>query len=144
MLSCVRLFATPWTIACQSPLSMGLSRQEYFSGLPFPSSGALPDPGIEPMAHATSPALKVDSLLLSHRKSSVCVCVCVCVCLCICVCVCVCIYIYIYMKIVGFEHMQYTHVYIFNIMKFEQIESCKYLCLCLYIYLFNPTTLYFM
>ena len=46
-------FATPWTIACQAPLSMEFSRQEYWSGLPFPSSGDLPNPGIEP----TPPAL---------------------------------------------------------------------------------------
>ena len=44
---------TPWTVACQAPLSMGFPRQEYWSGLPFPSSGDLPDPGIE----ATSPVL---------------------------------------------------------------------------------------
>ena len=41
-------FATPWTTARQAPLSMGFSRQEYWSGLPFPSPGDLPDPGIEP------------------------------------------------------------------------------------------------
>ena len=45
--SCLTL-ATPWTVACQAPLSMGFSRQEYWSGLPFPSPGDLPDPGIEP------------------------------------------------------------------------------------------------
>ena len=44
-LSRVRLFATPWTVADQVPLSMGFSRQEYWSGLPFPSPGHLPDPG---------------------------------------------------------------------------------------------------
>ena len=44
----VRLFATPWTIAYQAPLSVGFSRQEYWSGLPFPSPGGLPNPGIEP------------------------------------------------------------------------------------------------
>ena len=49
---------TPWTIACQAPLSMVFSRQEYWSGLPFPSPGDLPDPGIEPW----SPALRADSL----------------------------------------------------------------------------------
>ena len=68
VLSCfsrVRLFATPWTIARQSPLSIELSRQEYWSGLPLPSPGALPDPGIEPM----SPALQADSLFLSHWGS---------------------------------------------------------------------------
>ena len=51
--SVVQLFATPWTVACQAPLSMGLSRQEYCSGLPFPPPKDLPDPGMEP----TSPAL---------------------------------------------------------------------------------------
>ena len=45
-LSCVPLFATPWTVAYQVPLSMGFSRQEYWSGLPFPSPGDLPDSGI--------------------------------------------------------------------------------------------------
>ena len=57
-LSRVRLFATPWTIAHQAFLSMGFSRQEYWSGLPFPSLGDLPDPGIEPR----SPALQADAL----------------------------------------------------------------------------------
>jgi len=56
--SWVRLFVTPWTVAHQAPLSMGFSRQEYWSGLPFPSPGDLPDPGIEPR----SPLLKLDSL----------------------------------------------------------------------------------
>ena len=46
----VRLFVTPWTVAHQTPLSMGFSRQEYWSGLPFPSPGDFPDPGIEPMS----------------------------------------------------------------------------------------------
>ena len=54
-LSCVRLFATLWTVAIQVPLSMGFSRQEYWSGLPCPSPGALPNPGIEPVS-LTSPA----------------------------------------------------------------------------------------
>ena len=49
---------TPWTVAHQAPLSMGLSRQEYWSGLPFPSPGDLSNPGIEP----GSPALQADSL----------------------------------------------------------------------------------
>ena len=51
-LSRVRLFATPWTVAYQDPPSMGFSRQEYWSGLPFPSPGDLPDPGIEPWSPA--------------------------------------------------------------------------------------------
>ena len=53
----VRLFATPWTVACQAPLSMGLSRQEYRSGLPCPPPGHLPDPGMEstfPMSSASA------------------------------------------------------------------------------------------
>ena len=57
-LSHVRLFATPWTVARQAPLSMGFSRQEYWSGLPFPSPGDLPNPGIEPR----SPTLEADAL----------------------------------------------------------------------------------
>ena len=48
LLSCVQLFATPWTVTCQAPLSMRFSRQEYWSGLPLPLPGDLPDPGIEP------------------------------------------------------------------------------------------------
>ena len=62
--SCVQLFATLWTLAHQSPLSMGFSRQEYWSGLPGPPLGDLPDPGIEP-ASPVAPALQADSLLLS-------------------------------------------------------------------------------
>ena len=60
-LSRVRLFTTPWTVAYQAPPipSMGFSRQECWSGLPFPSPGDLPDPGIEP----GSPALQADALL---------------------------------------------------------------------------------
>ena len=58
-LSRVRLFATPWTIAYQAPPSMGFSRQECWSGLPFPSPGDLPDLGIKPR----SPTLQADALL---------------------------------------------------------------------------------
>ena len=57
-LSHVRLFVTPWTVADQAPQSMEFSRQEYWSGLPFPSPGDPPDPGIEP----GSPALQADAL----------------------------------------------------------------------------------
>ena len=59
LLSPVQLFATPWTVAYQDPQSTGFSRQEYWSGLPFPSVGDLPNPGIEP----GSLALQADSLL---------------------------------------------------------------------------------
>ena len=57
-LSHVQLFAIPWTVAHQAPPPMGFSRQEYWSGLPFPSPGDLPDPGTEPR----SPALQADTL----------------------------------------------------------------------------------
>ena len=58
-LSRVRLFAIPWTVASQAFQSMGFSRQEYWSGLPFPSPEDFPNPGIEPR----SPALQADTLL---------------------------------------------------------------------------------
>ena len=54
--SCVRLFAIPWTVAPQFPLSMGFPRPEYWNGVPFPSPVDLLDPGIEPVS-LTSPAL---------------------------------------------------------------------------------------
>ena len=57
-LSHVRLFATLWTEAYQAPPYMGFSRQEYWSGLPFPSPGDLPDPGFEPR----TPAFQADAL----------------------------------------------------------------------------------
>ena len=56
MLSHVRLFASPWAVASHAPLSMGLSRQEYWSGLPFPPRGDLLNPGIRPKPPA-SPAV---------------------------------------------------------------------------------------
>ena len=58
LLSCVQLFGTPWAVDCQASPPMGFSRQEYWSGLPFPSSGDLPNPGIEPVF----PTLQADSL----------------------------------------------------------------------------------
>ena len=60
-------FVTPWSVVYQAPLSIGFSRQEYWSGLPFSSSGHLPDSGIKP----TSPALQADSLPLSHEESTI-------------------------------------------------------------------------
>ena len=57
-------FPNLWTVACQAPLPMGFSRQEYRSGFPCPPPGDLPDLGIEP----ASPALQMDSLLLSHQR----------------------------------------------------------------------------
>ena len=68
LLSCfsrIQLFVTLWTVACQAPLSMEFSRQEYWNLLPCPPARDLPDPGIEPR----SPALQADSLPLSHQGS---------------------------------------------------------------------------
>ena len=59
------ILATPWIVDCHAPLSLGFSRQEYWSGLPFPSPGDLPEPGIKP----GSPALQVDSYRLSYEGS---------------------------------------------------------------------------
>ena len=71
-LSRVWLFATPWTVAHQAPPSMGFSRQEYWSGLPFPSPGDLPNPGIEP----GSPALQTDAFTVwatrEAKESEIC------------------------------------------------------------------------
>ena len=58
--------AIPWAVAHQAPLSMGLTRQQYWSGLPFPSPGDLPNPGTEPR----SPALQADSLLTESPGNS--------------------------------------------------------------------------
>ena len=80
LLSHLRLFVTPWTIACQAPLSLGFSRQEYWRGLPFPPPGDLPDPGIKPTSlvspalaggfFATSTTWKALPLLSSHSRVS--------------------------------------------------------------------------
>ena len=67
-LSHVPLFAIPWTITPQPPLSMEFSRHKYWSALPFPTSGNLPNPAIEPMSLA-SPASQADSLPLRHLGS---------------------------------------------------------------------------
>ena len=63
LFSCVWFFATLWTVACQASLSMGFSKQEYWSGLPCPPAGDLPDPEIEPASPATSTS-QADSLPL--------------------------------------------------------------------------------
>ena len=64
LLSLVPVFVIPWTVARQAPLSMEFSRQEYWSGLSFPSLGDVPDPGIKP----TSPALAGGFFTLSHLR----------------------------------------------------------------------------
>ena len=66
VLDCVWLFGTPRTLACQAPPSMGFSWQGYWSGLPFPPPGDLPDPGIQPTSPVSS-ALQADSLPLPHQ-----------------------------------------------------------------------------
>ena len=87
MLSCVQLFATPWTAANQAPLSRVFSRQEYWSGLPFLPPRDLPDPEIKPMSPGLLCLLywEADSSPLSHWEN-----------LCICISLYVCVYIYIY------------------------------------------------
>ena len=65
LFSCVQLFATPWTVACRALLSMGFSRQEYWSGLPFPSPGCLPEP--------RSSTLQTDSLLSEPPGKPICI-----------------------------------------------------------------------
>ena len=67
LFSRVQVFGTPWTITGQAALFMGFSRQEYWSGLPFPPPGDPPNPGIEPV----SPALAGDSLPLPHLGSRI-------------------------------------------------------------------------
>ena len=84
-LSCVQLFAALGTVACQAPLSMGFSWQEYWSSLPFPPPGDLPDSGTEPTS-PMSPALAVDSLPLCLLGIPTCI-----------ICVYIYIYIYIYL-----------------------------------------------
>ena len=68
LLSFVQLFVTPWAVACQAPLFMKFSRQEYWRELPFPLPVDFPDPGIKPL-YPMSPALGGDSISLSHLGS---------------------------------------------------------------------------
>ena len=65
----VRLFATPWTVACQAPLSMGFSSQEHWSGLSCSSPGDLPDPGVEPVS-LMSPALASEFITANPTAGS--------------------------------------------------------------------------
>ena len=83
VLSYVQLFATPWSVTCQAPLSTEISRQEYRSGLPFPVPGTLPNPGIRP-AFLAYPVLA--GRFFTTMPPPLCVCTCVCVCVCVCVC----------------------------------------------------------
>ena len=90
---CVRLFATLWILAHQPPLSVGFSRQEYGSGLPYPPPEDLPDPGMEPVSF-TSPTLADRVFTTSASWETECV----------YICVCMCVYIYIYTLNTCFEH----------------------------------------
>ena len=72
LLSHVQLFVTPWTVAYQAPPSMKFSKQEYWNGLPFPSPGDLPNPGIKPR----SPTLQADALLSELQGKPQCYCHC--------------------------------------------------------------------
>ena len=88
ILSCfsrVRLFATPWTVACQAPLSMGFPRQEYWSGLPYPPPRDLSDTGTKPSL--MSPALAGRFFMTSTTCKALYIDMCVCVCVCVCVCI---------------------------------------------------------
>ena len=102
--SCLTL-ATLWTVAYQAPLPMGFSRQEYWSGLPCPPPGDLPNPGAI-LTSLAAPALQAVSLLLSHQESP-----------CVCVCVCVCVLIF-YIALYSFVHEHLTGESIHNIYQF--------------------------
>ena len=84
----VRLFAIPWTVACQAPLSMGFSRQEYWSGLPFPPLGIFPTQGSNPHVLCFL-YWQADSLhhwcLLGNHYTQLYICIYVCICICVCI-----------------------------------------------------------
>ena len=86
----IQLFCDPMTVACQAPLSMEFSRQEYWSGLPCPPPGDLLNPRIEPR----SPALQADSLLSELPGKPIFIYMWTYIYMCVCVCVCVCVYKY--------------------------------------------------
>ena len=114
MLSSIQLFETPWTIVHQAPLSMDFSRQEYWSGLPFPTPGGLPDPGIKP----ESPALAGGCFTTAPPGKPTELCV-------------YTIYTYTYVYI-------HTHVYVHVYYKFSQFI---YISMCVYIFSFADSFL---
>ena len=97
----VRLFVTLWTVACQASLSMGFSRQEYWSGLPCPPPGYLPNPGIKPISF-TSPALVGGFFTTSTTWEAPHLYMVIYMYVCVCVCVCIYICMYHYILIVYF------------------------------------------
>ena len=120
-LSRVQLFATSWTVAYQAPLSMGFSRQEYWSGLPFPSPGDLPDAGIEPRSPTSltdalpsePPGKSKATYIVANGKIfflSHCWIILHCVCM---YGVCVCVYIHIYIFFIHSSndgHLSWFHI----------------------------------
>ena len=107
----IQLLATPWTIACQAPLSIGFSRQEYWSGLTCPPPGNLPNRGIKP-ASLTFPALAGRYFTTRATWEDY---------------VCVCIYMYMCVYIYTHTHIHiYTHV-------------CIYIYICMYVYTHTHT-----
>ena len=120
--SCLTL-CDPWTVTCKPPLSMGLSRQEYWNGLPFPSTGGLPDPGIKPR----SAALQADIYHLSCHGSPIYMCthththtMYMYICTYMHIHVCICVYTHVYVTCV--------HMYIY---------ICVYMYVCTYMYMYN-------
>ena len=99
---CPTLFMTPWTVACQDPLSMGIFRQEYWSELPFPPPGDLPDPGIEP----ASPALAGGLFTTEPPRKP---------------------YIYIYTHIHTHTHTYVYYIYNINVVFLEYESQKNYL-----------------
>ena len=118
-LSRVRLCAAPWTAAYQAPPSMGFSRQEYWSGLPFPSPGDLPDPGIK----SRSPIFQADALTSEPPGKPYIYNV--------CIYVCICIYIFIYTYVFIYPYVFiYTYIFIKCAIGAKSLQSCPTL--------FNP------
>ena len=128
LLSHVRLFVTPWTVANQAPPSMGFSRQVYWSGLPFPCPGDLPDPGIEPR----SPALQADALPSKPPGKPL--------------SIYLSIYLYIYpsiylckryMTICIYIYICHIYVYIDIPYLYHVCMGCVCVCVCIYIYIYG-------
>ena len=108
-ISRVRLFATLWTVACRAPLSMGFSRQEYWSGLPFLSPGDLPDPGMQ-TGSLMSPELASSLPLVPPGKPNI----------------CTDVHIYVHTEYIGMAQIE-LH-YFFKSAAAKSLQSCPTLC----------------
>ena len=125
--SCVWLCVTPWTVACQARLSMGFSRQQYWSDLPCPPPQDLPHPGTEP----GSPALQADSLPLSHQGSPS-------------------LYIWLAKKFVWFLSKNKRHIFHFHQDLFWKMYSLtewilgptQYMCVCVCVCVYVCVSIY--